>query len=161
MSADFMSTEFNPNILHWNADDGYDADADENKYPRRISNALSFGALQLGLIQSKANLAFKGAGEAAAFRLFIHMPGEMQISQRYFQIYPSEATMISIKPKLVTTSRGLRSYTPEKRQCFFNSERQLTFYQIYTQKNCVAECFTFYMKAKFGCVPFYMTSMLF
>uniref|UniRef100_A0A182SYF3 Pickpocket n=1 Tax=Anopheles maculatus TaxID=74869 RepID=A0A182SYF3_9DIPT len=57
---------------------------------------------------------------------------------------------------MITTSDGLRYYTPERRQCFFNHERHLKYFKVYTQQNCELECTTNYTLHRCGCVKFSM-----
>lgn len=154
-----MNTKGAPNISQWSADHGYKADTDNQSYPLRISNALPDGGLKLGLVQLRNNLKLKCDEVKTAFRIFLHMPGETPaLSRLPFEIYPNEDTKISIKPTLITTTDGLRRYAPDRRQCFFNFERRLSFYRIYTQRNCEQECFAKFMKVKCGCAHSYMTS---
>jgi hypothetical protein len=47
---------------------------------------------------------------------------------------------VSVKPNMITTSDGLIGYAPNRRQCYFNDERQLKFFKVYTQSNCELEC---------------------
>lgn len=160
MASNLMVAENNPNISNWDADNGYYSGAVDRTYPRRISNALSIGALQLELRQLKNNMQFKRFDETATFVIYLHTQGErLHLNTHYFKTYPSERISILIKPTLITTSDGLRSYTPNQRQCYFNYERRLQFYQIYTKMNCLLECFASYMKSTFGCVIYDMPSM--
>lgn len=48
---------------------------------------------------------------------------------------------------MVQTDKALRNWKPHERGCYFDHERQLRFFRIYTAINCDAECganFTFY-----------------
>lgn len=47
---------------------------------------------------------------------------------------------MSVKPNMITTSKGLVGYAPDRRQCYFNNERSLQFFKLYTQGNCKIEC---------------------
>lgn len=86
MFVRLVAGESSPKISHWNADNGYEVGVDDNKYPRRISNSLPFGALRLRVVQSKRNVPFKCTNKKkSAFR--IYLPGEMQISKSPIQIY--------------------------------------------------------------------------
>jgi hypothetical protein len=57
---------------------------------------------------------------------------------------------------VMTTSTGLRSYPPERRQCLFTTERHLRHFSVYTQQNCDSECYTNYTLKKCACVEYYM-----
>lgn len=87
-------------------------------------------------------------------------PGETPTaSARYFQAAPSEKVDILIRAKMIKTSKKLRSFSPNQRQCFFQSERQLRFYKLYTQNNCEVECLANFTKIECDCVKFSMPSM--
>jgi hypothetical protein len=52
----------------------------------------------------------------------LHSPGEMpQVSKQYYQVPLNQQVMVAIKPQMMTTSEGLRYYSPNR---FFDS---LTF----------------------------------
>lgn len=158
MSAVLQNASENANISNWNADDGYLADEFNKSYPRRTSNTSPVGVLNVNLDYIKKATEFKCSNITAAFRIFLHTPGEIPDYQHPSQIYASDVTSISITPEL-TTSYGLRSWPPDKRRCFFNFERQLRFYKIYSQRNCEEECLSNYTKSHCGCVLFHMTSI--
>lgn len=157
MAPELMTVKNNPNITNWNFEDGYQKTTSTIRdYPNRIFNAKQFAGfysvLQLFIydMQYVCDL-FDG------FKLTLTTPGETRKSTTYyFQIILSEQTEIFIKPKLITTSKSLRRYSPNQRQCFFNSERQLHFYRIYTQNNCELECVSNFTKLECGCVKFSM-----
>lgn len=81
------------------------------------------------------------------------------MSRNVIQVAPSEIAEFSIKATQITTSDGLRGYEPSKRQCFFNSDRQLRFFKVYTQNNCEEECLANFTKQECGCARFFMPSM--
>lgn len=78
--------------------------------------------------------------------------------QFYFDFNWTESFYISVKPSVITTSDGLRSYAPRVRGCYFNSERQLRFFKSYSQQKCQLECFSNYLKMTCGCVTFSLPS---
>lgn len=57
---------------------------------------------------------------------------------------------------MMTTSEGLAKYPPNRRQCYFNNERSLQFFRVYTQNNCELECFANLTLKMCGCVKFSM-----
>lgn len=57
---------------------------------------------------------------------------------------------------MITTSDGLKHYLPNRRQCFFNKERFLRYFKVYTQQNCELECLANYTMQQCGCVKFSM-----
>lgn len=65
---------------------------------------------------------------------------------------------IGVKPIVLTTSQELMSWDPIKRHCYFQNERKLKFFKVYTKKNCMLECQSSYALEQCGCVPFYHLS---
>lgn len=64
--------------------------------------------------------------------------------RHYLRVPIFEEAEISVIPKLIYTSKQLRGYSPEQRKCFFNSERKLRFYKIFSRNNCEWECLSKY-----------------
>lgn len=48
------------------------------------------------------------------------------------------------------------SFEPLSRQCYFNYERRLKYFKVYTQQNCELECITNFTLQTCGCVKFSM-----
>lgn len=64
-----------------------------------------------------------------------------------------------ITPTAITPGLGLvpsLGVQCERRQCFFNEERYLQFFKVYTQQNCELECLTNFTLSQCGCVKFSM-----
>lgn len=159
MAPELRTVTSNPNVSHWSLENGYDKGIFENTYPIRVFNAKQGAALSVVLQLFIKDIEFICAGPITGFKLMLTAPDETRkASARYFQIVTSEKTEILIRPKMITTSEKLRRYKPEQRQCFFDSERQLRFYKIYTQNNCEAECLSNFTKMERGCVKFSMPS---
>jgi acid-sensing ion channel, other len=62
---------------------------------------------------------------------------------------------VLITPEFIRTDEALRSYEPKKRDCYFEDERKLKFFKVYTKQNCEFECFA---GANFetNCKPFHV-----
>lgn len=101
-------------------------------------------------------------GPVQGFKILLHTPGEVpQVSKHYFRVPLLQEVLVSVKPNMITTSEGLMSYEPNRRQCYFNSERQLRFFKVYTQRNCELECLSNFTRIECGCVKFSMPSKIF
>lgn len=75
------------------------------------------------------------------FKVLLHTPGELpRVSKQFFRIPLRQEVVVSVKPNMITTSDGLIDYSPDRRQCYFNDERYLKFFKVYTQSNCELEC---------------------
>lgn len=96
-------------------------------------------------------------GPVQGFKILLHTPGEIpRVSKQYFRVPLRQEVVVSVKPNMITTSSGLADYAPERRQCYFNDERQLKFFKVYTQSNCELECLANFTLAKCDCVKFSM-----
>ncbi|KAL7011593.1 hypothetical protein ACKWTF_014336 [Chironomus riparius] len=92
------------------------------------------------------------------FQIFWHSPGEILTPwipsininsvNRKFQIF--------LKVKSFKMSPELQKYNVKYRQCYFDGEKKLKFFKIYTEKNCKFECLANITLSKCGCVRYYM-----
>lgn len=89
--------------------------------------------------------------------MLLHNPTDFpNVKDQYFRVPLDRDVTVGITPMLMNTSEALRSYSPERRQCFFTTERNLRHFSIYTQANCDFECYTNYTLKKCDCVAYYM-----
>lgn len=61
---------------------------------------------------------------------------------------------VIITPVVMNTEENLRSFSPEKRHCYFSDEKKLRFYKKYTKNNCEMECLSKYTLERCNCVPY-------
>ncbi|XP_055325779.1 pickpocket protein 28-like isoform X2 [Sitodiplosis mosellana] len=157
MAPGMMIVDNNPNVTYWSPEGGYYDETNKEYYPNRIFNAMPGGALNIDFHLSNQDLEGTCPYIKSAYRIFLHMPGEVpNMSRNVIQVAPSEIAEFSIKATYTTTSEGLRSYEPSRRQCFFDSDRQLRFFKFYTQNNCIEECLANFTKQECGCARFFM-----
>lgn len=157
-----MTVNGNPNVSHWNLENGYDEMANDEAYPIRVFNARHGAALVIFLRLYEQDLEYLCRGAIQGFKVILHTPGQILKTLRHtFRVPLSEEAEIWITPKLITTSDELRSYTPDERKCFFSTERQLRFFRMYTQYNCEAECLANFTQMQCECVKFSMPSTFF
>ncbi|KAF2892065.1 hypothetical protein ILUMI_14108, partial [Ignelater luminosus] len=86
----------------------------------------------------------------------LHHPSELPDMDRHFRVPLDQAVLVGIKPRMITVSEELKSYTPKERQCYFSKEKYLRYFKRYTQNNCLHECYSNFTLQKCGCYPFYM-----
>jgi amiloride-sensitive sodium channel len=48
-----------------------------------------------------------------------------------------------IVPEIIQADEDLRSFDPDERKCYFEDERKLNYFKVYTQRNCESECLSF------------------
>lgn len=152
-----MTVDDNEEAKHWNLEDGYDDSVvtEGEQYPYRVFGAGARAGLFVLLRLYEKDLEYLCRGPVQGFKILLHTPGEIpQVSKHYFRVPLLQEVLVSVKPNMITTSDGLRHYEPNRRQCYFNSERQLRFFKVYTQRNCELECLSNYTRNYCGCVKF-------
>ncbi|XP_075972075.1 pickpocket protein 28-like [Anticarsia gemmatalis] len=93
----------------------------------------------------------------SGLKVYLHHPADLpRSSLYYYAVLNEQVTSMALSFSIITTSDTLRNYDPKVRQCYFNDERYLRYFKIYTANNCKMECLTNYTYASCGCVSFYM-----
>lgn len=95
--------------------------------------------------------------------VFIHNPYEIpwdrQSNGLVIQVDEFVKNVLTITPSVISTDQSLkRAFTSEERDCFFEDERPLKFFQKYSQNNCELECMTnaSFHPDHFNCSSFWM-----
>lgn len=159
MNEDLISVRNNSKAEHWNLEDGYNKTikVDPETYPYRVFGAGARLGLFTLLRLYEQHLEYLCRGPVQGFKITLHTPGEVpQVSKHYFRVPYLQEVLVAVRPNMITTSDGLRHYEPNRRQCFFDSERNLKFFKVYTQRNCELECLSNFTKTECGCVKFSM-----
>ncbi|XP_055307989.1 pickpocket protein 28-like, partial [Sitodiplosis mosellana] len=158
MARGMMIVEDNPDVSHWTFDRDYDQlfNKKNDEYPRRIS-ALYERTFQIAFKVHRHDNEKMCKGNDQWFKVTLTPPGEViSMSRNAFRVPIGAESIITIKPKLTHTSEGLRNYEPNQRKCFYQHERQLRFFKIYSERNCEEECLSNFTKIECGCVKFSM-----
>lgn len=139
----------------WDQDGGYFNRPWDKSYPFRVTqNTESDLSISFSLPVDNFNNGFELDDK---YKLIVHSPAELpKLSKGYIAIPFNHNADISVRMSMMRTSDTLRNYQPDRRQCYYSRERELNFFQIYTQKNCEQECLTYYTMEKCGCVKFTM-----
>lgn len=135
----------NPDATHWNIERGYDSNVNESKlYPFRVFATSTNGWFDT--YKFKISTPYYASYEfcnsdAKEFKIAIHSNDELPQRFRDFFVIPSQEDItIKITPNVITTSDGLRIYSPQLRGCFYKEERKLRFFKTYSkclsQINC-------------------------
>ncbi|KAM3965775.1 pickpocket protein 28 [Aphomia sociella] len=157
LHEDYQYLEHNNSAESWSLEDGYSPMTPIETYPHRGSGYGAKAGLTFLMKSKQIDLDFLCRGPVQGFKILLHNPAELpRLSQQYFRSPLSQEVVVAVKPKMMTTSEGLRAYDPTRRQCYFPSERYLNYFKIYTQSNCEMECLTNFTYARCGCVHFGM-----
>lgn len=159
MAPRMMTVKTNPNVSRWSLENVYEPGFNTKEYPIRIIDSGRDAALEVDLMLDYQDFDHWCNGHDFGFKMILTPPGDaLKMSENFLRVPISEDSRVTINPILTTTSESLRNYEPNQRQCFFQSERRLRFFQNYTQKNCEAECAANYTIWKCGCIKFSMPS---
>lgn len=91
-----------------------------------------------------------------SFKFILHLPNEIPtLFHDSDHIDFDHGAAIKITAKMTSSEKFLKKYSPEKRKCYFEGERNLKFFKIYTKNNCNFECLTNFTLRTCGCVAFY------
>jgi amiloride-sensitive sodium channel len=146
----------NQNDPKWSLENGYKNEKDENVYPIRAAkvNSLSFDIYSNFLLGDFIHIC-KGSGNG--FLYYMHMPNEYPNPVVKSKVLKSrQKTEVKISAKVTKFTEDLRKFPPNIRNCYFDNERKLKFYKIYTKVNCEFECITNFTFKSCGCVHFGM-----
>ena len=105
------------------------------------SNMVSFGTLGL---------------EYDAFNVFIGQHEEFPMMlEKSLQLQPGREHFIDLSARVVSTN-DIKDIAPEARECYFNDEGDLEFYEKYTYSNCRLECAIKRSEGIHRCVPWHL-----
>lgn len=140
LAQDFKYLDHNLSSDSWTLENGYSTNT-PTTYPRRVLGPGARAGLNIVLKLTEPDLDYICRGPVQGFKILLHTPGEIpRVSRQYFRVPLRQEVVVSVKPNMITTSEGLADYAPERRQCYFNDERNLQFFKVYTQSNCELEC---------------------
>ncbi|CAH0725781.1 unnamed protein product, partial [Brenthis ino] len=157
LHSDYSYLENSNKTQTWTLENGYPPNTPLETYPHRGSGYGAKAGLVFLLKTFQEDLDYLCRGPVQGFKVLLHNPAELpRLSQQYFRSPLSQEVVVAVKPKMMTTSEGLKPYDPTRRQCYFPTERYLHYFKVYTQANCEMECLTKFTYARCGCVHFGM-----
>ena len=147
----FQYPKHGKKLTNWTLKHGYDTN-DVNSYPLRPTGA-GFEAVLTFLLS--ANKSDKCKVATQGFKLAIHSATDIpRFSKQFYRIPFQSEVLLAVNPNMVKTSNDLKNYKPNVRQCYFDGERKLNYFKVYTQSNCEYECLTKFTYMSCGCVRF-------
>lgn len=91
---------------------------------------------------------------------FFHLPNEIptQFREVHDLIYINydEIIVVELDAKSFRMDLDLKEFPAVLRKCYFEDERGLKFFKMYSVSHCKLECLANITLEKFGCVRFYM-----
>lgn len=139
---------------NWTLKNGYKTN-NINSYPLRPIGAGFEAGLMMTLLVNKSDINYKCKGASQGFKLAIHSATDVpRFSKQFFRIPFQSEVLLAVNPNMVKTSHDLKNYNPNDRKCYFDGERKLNYFKVYTQSNCEYECLTKFTNMSCGCVRF-------
>ncbi|KAL7013324.1 hypothetical protein ACKWTF_015331 [Chironomus riparius] len=69
----------------------------------------------------------------------------------FLDIVPGFIFNVDVAPEITTTDKSLSSLSPQTRDCYFDNEKYLKYFKIYSLRNCENECMSNYTFKACGC----------
>lgn len=101
----------------------------------------------------------KGIKLCTSASFLIHSPFELPNAfdtSEYCNFDYEKIITVSIFPEVVFTDESLKSIDPKTRNCYFDGEKNLKFFKIYSKNNCEMECLAEYAMEKCNCTPYHL-----
>jgi len=91
----------------------------------------------------------------------VHSPFEMPKGiedENSFNFFYGQDLEVIITSEVIKSDESLRKILPKERNCYFEGEKKLKMFKIYTRKNCEMECLAdfFLHDNDTQCVPYYV-----
>ena len=77
------------------------------------------------------------------------------MQEKSLQLQPGREHFIDLSARVVSTN-DIKDIAPEARECYFNDEGDLEFYEKYTYSNCRLECAIKKSEDIYHCVPWHL-----
>ncbi|KAK9499768.1 hypothetical protein O3M35_002744 [Rhynocoris fuscipes] len=140
----------------WTPERGYQSNISFDVLPRRARGPGTHMGLTI-VINAELDEYFCATDNSQGFKIMLNNPTETpKISSFAISVEAGKETKLVIEPKLTTASDQMRGIDKSKRQCYFETERQLFFYRTYSQNGCNLECEANFTIRRCGCVLYHM-----
>ena len=151
----------------WSLQDGYveavaNSFEEEHKLPYK-DRSMPMRALgpgqQMGLsvlLDVEEDEYFCSSAESFGFKILPYMPISMPMMKGFgLALHPGTETFLGVRPTIIHTEDDLATIAVDKRQCFFDHEKDLRFFNQHSFLTCYIECMTNQTISMGGCVSFY------
>lgn len=92
-------------------------------------------------------------------QLLLHNPADSPtILQPTAYVSSSSMLSISLNTNMIQATSKIKNWTPKTRNCYYQHEKKLKFFKIYTYHNCEVECRANNTLRVCGCNAFYQPS---
>ncbi|XP_073954823.1 pickpocket protein 28-like [Choristoneura fumiferana] len=124
--------------LNWGLDAGYPKvfPPDPTMHPFRVMASGEANGLGVELYLNASEHQPDCEGGSVGFNVIISSPTDHVYTSTIIRLPMDRMTTVEVYPITYKTDTSLRALLPDRRQCFFQDERQLEYYESYTDSNC-------------------------
>ncbi|ODM96336.1 Pickpocket protein 28 [Orchesella cincta] len=135
---------------------GSDSEKPMRTFPRRQIKAGKTYGLSI-LLNPDLGEYFCTSSDSVGFRLAPHLPIDVpHVMDLGIAIKPNTEVFLGIKPEITLADPDIKDFKLEKRNCYFQGEKELAYYKYYTVSNCIEECIANITYSNCGCVRYNM-----
>lgn len=139
----------------WELQKGYDT-KNPKAYPFRAPGSGENGGLKFE-IWRKFSEVKESTNFNKGFKMVVHLPGDVpQFDKQYYRFPLEKSATLVLRPSLIDTEKHLQSINFKTRQCYFDHEKNLQFFNNYTRSNCQLECLAQRTQKHCGCIHYSM-----
>lgn len=154
---DQLDTKLTSDIeyMTWTPEGGYE-DTEDDPYPYPVPGSGSHMGLTL-MVNADVKNYYCSSTSSWGFKVLLHSPIETPKVANYgFSISTGVEANVVINPRISEASELIRKIPIKQRQCIFANEANLSYYNIYSKKNCEMECSSKTTELECGCTLYYM-----
>lgn len=141
--------------MTWTPEGGYE-NSEQEPYPYPVPGSGKHMGLTL-MVNADVNNYYCSSTSSSGFKLLLHSPIETPKVANYgFSIATGVEANVVINPRISEASELIRKIPIKQRQCIFANEANLSYYKIYSKKNCEMECSSKTTELECGCTLYYM-----
>ncbi|XP_046971070.1 pickpocket protein 28-like [Vanessa cardui] len=124
--------------LEWDLDSGYPKvfPPKPGTLPLRVMASGEVNGLSIELYLNTSEHQYDCDGNNVGFNVLISSPTDHVYTSTILRLPMDRMTTIEVSPITYKTDTSLRALSPDQRQCFFQNERKLQYYEFYTDTNC-------------------------
>ncbi|CAH1717072.1 unnamed protein product [Chironomus riparius] len=135
--------------VEWNLEKGY-CSSDLDVCPKRALPGADYG-LNVVLNMKTSDLDFMCKGPVQGFKIHVHPSDEHpQMMNGFFRVALNSDVVVAIQPEMSTDEINVN------KKCHTSATKSLDFFNGYSQKNCLTECFSKFVFNKCGCIKYSM-----
>ncbi|CAG9803406.1 unnamed protein product [Chironomus riparius] len=148
------------NFEHINSDFNYTRDVTTEpknlkKFPDSIKYPLKFKKSDRVVFTAKITKPIGNYANCIKQSIMVHQPDYLptfSIRKDFITFEYGSILDVIVTTEITRTDENLRKLSATERGCYFKGEKELYFFNTYSQKNCEVECITYITLKECGCV---------